>query len=122
MPAAPPSFTIGLVQMRCDADPEVNLERALTPAKPLGGHLMSGHVDGVGILVEKHEDARSWRLTFEAPQALARYIARKGSIAIDGHEVRFHSPQDSHRAGCDQQPDPDGGRRLIGVVRRGGPA
>lgn len=62
----------------------VNLERALTPAKPLGGHLMSGHVDGVGRLVEKHEEARSWRLTFEAPQALAKYIARKGSIAIDG--------------------------------------
>jgi len=62
----------------------VNLERALTPAKPLGGHMMSGHVDGVGHLLEKHEDARSWRLSFEAPQALARYIARKGSIAIDG--------------------------------------
>ena len=62
----------------------VNLERALTPAKPLGGHLMSGHVDGVGRLLEKHEDARSWRLTFEAPAALARYIARKGSVAIDG--------------------------------------
>ena len=62
----------------------VNLERALTPAKPLGGHMMSGHVDGVGHLVEKHEEARSWRLSFEAPQALARYIARKGSIAIDG--------------------------------------
>jgi len=62
----------------------VNLERALTTAKPLGGHLMSGHVDGVGRLLEKHEDARSWRLTFEAPAALARYIARKGSVAIDG--------------------------------------
>lgn len=61
-----------------------NLERALTPHKPLGGHMMSGHVDGVGRLVEKHEDARSWRLAFEAPPALARYIARKGSIAIDG--------------------------------------
>ncbi|MBV8062629.1 MAG: riboflavin synthase [Nevskia sp.] len=62
----------------------VNLERALTPAKPLGGHMMSGHVDGVGLLAHKHEDARSWRLSFEAPPALARYIARKGSIAIDG--------------------------------------
>jgi len=66
------------------AGTRVNLERALTPAKPLGGHMMSGHVDGVGRLVEKHEEARSWRLSFEAPQALARYIARKGSIAIDG--------------------------------------
>jgi len=62
----------------------VNLERALTPDKPLGGHLVTGHVDGVGHLVEKSEDARSWRLEFEAPQGLARYIARKGSVCVDG--------------------------------------
>jgi riboflavin synthase len=66
------------------AGTRINLERALTPAKPLGGHMMSGHVDGVGRLVELHEEARSRRLLFEAPQALARYIARKGSVAIDG--------------------------------------
>lgn len=62
----------------------VNLEKALTPAKPLGGHLVSGHVDGIGQLLEAREEARSWRLRFEAPAALARYIARKGSITIDG--------------------------------------
>lgn len=62
----------------------VNLEKALTPHKPLGGHLVSGHVDGVGRLVERHEDARSWRMRFEAPAELAKYIARKGSITIDG--------------------------------------
>ncbi|MES2885518.1 MAG: riboflavin synthase [Pseudomonadota bacterium] len=62
----------------------VNLEKALTPHKPLGGHLVSGHVDGVGHLAEKHEDARGWRLTFEVPKPLAKYIARKGSITIDG--------------------------------------
>lgn len=62
----------------------VNLEKALTAGKPLGGHLMSGHVDGVGRLVELSEDARSWRLRLLAPTALAPYIARKGSIAIDG--------------------------------------
>ena len=62
----------------------INLERALTPSKPLGGHMVSGHVDGVGHLVDKRDDARSWRLEFEAPVALARYIARKGSICIDG--------------------------------------
>lgn len=62
----------------------VNLEKALTPHKPLGGHMVSGHVDGVGHLAEKREDARGWRLTFEVPKALARYIARKGSITIDG--------------------------------------
>ena len=74
----------------------VNLERALTPSKPLGGHMMSGHVDGVGHLVEKHEDARSWRLTFEAPQALARYIARKGSIAIDGISLTVNEVDKTH--------------------------
>ena len=65
-------------------DRAVNLERALTPSKPLGGHMVSGHVDGVGHLRDKRDDARSWRLEFEAPAALARYIARKGSICIDG--------------------------------------
>jgi riboflavin synthase len=71
----------------------VNLERALTPDKPLGGHMMSGHVDGLGRLREKHEDARSWRLWFEAPAELARYIARKGSIAIDGISLTVNEVQ-----------------------------
>ena len=62
----------------------VNLERALTPAKPLGGHLVSGHVDGIGRLLKKYEEARSWRMSFEVPKDLARYVARKGSICIDG--------------------------------------
>ena len=62
----------------------VNLERALTPSKPLGGHLVLGHVDGVGRLLKKFEEARSWRMSFEVPKELARYIARKGSICIDG--------------------------------------
>lgn len=62
----------------------VNLEHALTLSKPLGGHLVSGHVDGVGHLRAKREDARSWRMDFEVPTALARYVARKGSICIDG--------------------------------------
>jgi riboflavin synthase len=62
----------------------VNLEPALTLSTPLGGHLMSGHVDGVGTLVSRHPEARSTRLVFELPAALSRYVARKGSIAIDG--------------------------------------
>jgi riboflavin synthase len=63
---------------------QVNLERALTPSKPLGGHMVSGHVDGIGTLLERFEDARSTRMNFEVPQSLARYVARKGSICIDG--------------------------------------
>ena len=62
----------------------VNLELALTPTTRLGGHIVSGHVDGIGELVELKPDARSWRLTFKAPDELARYIAEKGSITING--------------------------------------
>jgi len=62
----------------------VNLELALLPTTRLGGHLVSGHVDGVGIIIEKRGDARSWRFTLEAPTAIAKYIAEKGSICING--------------------------------------
>lgn len=62
----------------------VNLEPALRPIDPLGGHLVSGHVDGIGRLIDQRPDGRSFRLRFEAPAALARYIAAKGSICIDG--------------------------------------
>jgi riboflavin synthase len=62
----------------------VNLEPSLRAGDPLGGHLVSGHVDGVGRVAERAIDARSLRLTFEVPAALARYIARKGSVAVDG--------------------------------------
>ncbi|PVV12082.1 MAG: riboflavin synthase [gamma proteobacterium symbiont of Ctena orbiculata] len=62
----------------------VNLEKALTLSTPLGGHLVSGHVDGVGQVAERRDDARSIRFRIEAPAALARYIAPKGSICVDG--------------------------------------
>lgn len=62
----------------------VNLEKALTPASRLGGHIVSGHVDGVGEVVSRHPDARSERFTLRAPDNLAKYIAHKGSICVDG--------------------------------------
>jgi riboflavin synthase len=62
----------------------VNLEPALRVGDPLGGHLVSGHVDGVASVVGTSEDARSRRLVIEAPPELGRYIARKGSVAVDG--------------------------------------
>jgi riboflavin synthase len=62
----------------------VNLEPSLRAGDPLGGHLVSGHVDAVGMLADLVRDARSWRLSFELPQALMRYVAPKGSICIDG--------------------------------------
>jgi riboflavin synthase len=62
----------------------VNLEAALRAGDPLGGHLMSGHVDGVAEVVELHPDARSLRVQVEVPAHLAHYIAPKGSVALDG--------------------------------------
>lgn len=62
----------------------VNLEQALTPTTHLGGHIVSGHVDGVGEVVQRRSDGRSERFRFKTPQNLAKYIAEKGSICIDG--------------------------------------
>ncbi len=62
----------------------VNLERALRLNSPLGGHLVSGHVDGVGQVVNRRSDGRSERFEFEVEADLARFIAVKGSIAVDG--------------------------------------
>ena len=62
----------------------VNLERALMAQSRLGGHIVSGHVDGVGEVVSRHPDARSERFRLRAPAPLARYIAHKGSITVDG--------------------------------------
>lgn len=62
----------------------VNLELALSLEARLGGHLVTGHVDGKALLLSRREDARAERFEFEAPSHLARYIARKGSACIDG--------------------------------------
>jgi riboflavin synthase len=62
----------------------VNLEKALTPTTRLGGHLVSGHVDGLGEVTAVEQEARSWRYHVRVPDELARYIAPKGSVCIDG--------------------------------------
>jgi riboflavin synthase len=62
----------------------VNLEKALLPTTRLGGHLVSGHVDGVGIVQKREQDGAATRYWIEAPKDLAKYIAEKGSICIDG--------------------------------------
>ena len=67
-----------------DVGDSVNLETSLTLQTALGGHLVSGHVDGVGQIERIVEDARFWRVTIAAPENLARYIAMKGSICVDG--------------------------------------
>ena len=66
------------------AGTRINLERALKVGDELGGHIVSGHVDGVATIVEKRPDGDSIRLGFEVPERLAYYIAPKGSVAIDG--------------------------------------
>jgi riboflavin synthase len=62
----------------------VNLEPALRLGDALGGHLVSGHVDGLGTVISQSTDARSTRVVIEAPAALARFIAQKGSVTVDG--------------------------------------
>ena len=73
----------------------VNLEKSLTPLSRLGGHLVSGHVDGTGTLKEQRPDGGSLRMTFIAPQNLARYIAAKGSICIDGTSLTVNTVNDA---------------------------
>lgn len=63
---------------------QINLERALKAGDELGGHIVSGHVDGIARIVDIRPDGDSQRLTFEAPEALAPFIAPKGSVALDG--------------------------------------
>jgi len=80
--------TTGLAQGR-----PVNLEKSMRLADRLGGHLVQGHVDGVGTVVVFEELGGSWRLAIDAPPSLARYIARKGSIAVDGVSLTVNSVQ-----------------------------
>jgi riboflavin synthase len=77
--------TLGLTTLgQLTVGSRINLEPSLSLASPLGGHLVSGHVDGVGELKSLEPDARSTRMGFAVPQALHCYIARKGSITLDG--------------------------------------
>lgn len=69
----------------------VNLEPALTPTTRLGGHIVSGHVDGVGTVIQRYSDGRSERFILEAPAGLAKYIAEKGSICVDGISLTVNS-------------------------------
>jgi len=80
------AVTAGLEEGR-----DVNLEKSLRLADRIDGHLVSGHVDGVGHVVEFEELGGSARLVIEAPAALARYIARKGSITVDGVSLTVNS-------------------------------
>jgi riboflavin synthase len=77
--------TLGLTTLgRLEIGGQVNLELALGLDDRMGGHLVTGHVDGMAQLVSRHQDARAERFEFEVPRPLARYIARKGSVCVDG--------------------------------------
>ena len=69
----------------------INLEPALTLADRLGGHLVSGHVDGIGTVTGLRQDARSLRLSIDFPGDLRRYLARKGSVCVDGVSLTINS-------------------------------
>lgn len=69
----------------------VNLEKALTPTTRLGGHLVSGHVDGVGEVISREENARAIQFRIKAPAELAKYIALKGSITVDGTSLTVNA-------------------------------
>jgi riboflavin synthase len=68
----------------CDVGTRINLERSLTAGDELGGHIVTGHVDGVARILDARPDGDSRRLLFEAPEHLALYIAPKGSVALNG--------------------------------------
>jgi riboflavin synthase len=74
----------------------VNLEKALLAGQALGGHYVTGHIDGVGEVVSRKEDARSVRMEFRVPPELARYVARKGSICIDGASLTVNGVTGDH--------------------------
>ena len=79
------SQTLSLTTLgRLPVGAALNLERAMRPTDRLGGHMVSGHVDGIGTVQSIHQDARAQRWQFAAPPALLRYIALKGSICVDG--------------------------------------
>jgi riboflavin synthase len=73
----------------------VNIEAALRAGDPLGGHLMSGHIDGVATVTQTRMEARSRRVSIAVPACLARYIVRKGSVALDGVSLTVNEVQEA---------------------------
>jgi riboflavin synthase len=72
----------------------VNLEKSLTLATPLGGHIVSGHVDGLGIIKSRREEGRSIRFDIQVPANIKKYIAHKGSVSVDGVSLTVNKVQD----------------------------
>lgn len=81
---------------RLKVDSPVNLERALRLSDRLGGHLVSGHVDGVGTVTQRVQEGRSWKFGVEVASDLSRYIAHKGSITVDGVSLTVNQVEANH--------------------------
>ena len=79
---------------------QLNLERALKVGDELGGHMVSGHVDGLCELVEVRQDGDSWRLTLNAPKSLAAYISPKGSVTLNGISLTVNEVRGEHFGVC----------------------
>ena len=92
---SPESLSLTTLGTKAIGD-SVNLETSLTLSTPLGGHLAGGHVDGVGHVDDIIEDARFWRVRIAAPETLARYVAMKGSICVDGTSLTVNQVEGCH--------------------------
>jgi riboflavin synthase len=92
---SPESLSLTTLGTKAIGD-SVNLETSLTLSTPLGGPLVSGHVDGVGHVDDIIEDARFWRVRIAAPETLARYVAMKGSICVDGTSLTVNQVEGCH--------------------------
>lgn len=78
-----------------DVGSKVNLEQAMIASSRFGGHIVSGHIDRIGEIIDIAEDARSWRITVRVPKNIRQYIAKKGSICVDGVSLTINSVEDS---------------------------
>ncbi len=78
-----------------DVGSKVNLEQAMIASSRFGGHIVSGHIDRIGEIIDITEDARSWRMTVRVPKNIRQYIAKKGSICVDGVSLTINSVEDS---------------------------
>jgi riboflavin synthase len=100
------SFTVDVSResLNCtaglDAPGEVNLEKALTLNERLGGHLVSGHVDGIGHVHRFEQVGESWLLMVDAPASLARYLAYKGSVVVNGVSLTVNKVEDVDGGVC----------------------
>ena len=83
-----------------EAGTEINLERALRAGDALGGHYVTGHVDGIGSVASLREDGRSVRVDFEIPRSLGRYVAVKGSVCVDGVSLTVNGVNDNTVTTC----------------------